>query len=263
MTPELFDTLAAHLDSLTPQLVIGFGVFLRVGAMMALMPAFGETVVPVRVRLALAIAFTLIITPAVGTDLAQLRGGPGPLVTVIAAEGLAGLVLGVGLRLFVIALQTAGTIAAQATSLSQFFGGAGVDPQPAMSRILVMAGLALAVINGLHVRLAEFLILSYSFFPAGGFPDAGNLGEWGTAQISRAFMLAFTLAMPFVMMSVLYYVALGAINKAMPQLMVAFVGAPAITFAGLALLFLTAPLLLPIWQDAFHGFIANPTGPPR
>jgi len=262
MTPDMFDALLAHMDSLMPELVNGFGVFLRVGAMMALMPAFGETVIPVRVRLALAIAFTLIITPAIGTDLPQLRGGPVPLVTVIAAEGLAGLTLGVGLRLFVIALQTAGTIAAQATSLSQFFGGAGVDPQPAMSQILVMAGLALAVMNGLHVRLAEFLILSYSFFPPGQFPGGGNMGDWGTTQVSRAFTLAFTLAMPFVIMSVLYYVALGAINKAMPQLMVAFVGAPAITFAGLALLFLSAPLILPLWHSAFEGFIADPTGTP-
>jgi flagellar biosynthetic protein FliR len=41
--------------------------------------------------------------------------------------------------------------------------------------------------------------------------------------------------------------------------MVAFVGAPAITFAGLALLLLTAPLMLPIWHDAFAAFMANPT----
>lgn len=262
MTPEMFDTLGAYIDGLMPELLNGFGVFLRVGAMMALMPAFGETVIPVRVRLALAIAFTLIIAPAISADLPQLRGGPVPLVTVIAAEGLAGLTLGVGLRMFVIALQTAGTIAAQATSLSQFFGGAGVDPQPAMSQILVMAGLVLAVLNGLHVRLAEFLILSYDIFPPGQFPDGGNMGDWGTAQVSRAFTLAFTLAMPFVIMSVLYYAALGAINKAMPQLMVAFVGAPAITFAGLALLFLSTPLILPLWHTAFEGFIADPTGPP-
>ncbi|WP_439562211.1 flagellar biosynthetic protein FliR [Roseinatronobacter sp.] len=261
MSLEIFDTLAAFMDQLVPELVQGFGVFLRVGAMMALMPAFGETVIPVRVRLALALAFTLIITPAIDAGLPQLQGGPVALVMVIAAEGLAGLTLGVGLRLFVIALQTAGTIAGQATSLSQFFGGAGVDPQPAMSQILVMGGLTLAVMAGLHVRLAEFLILSYSFFPPGQFPDASSMGAWGTAQISRAFSLAFTLAMPFVIMSVLYYVALGAINKAMPQLMVAFVGAPAITFAGLALLLLSAPLILPIWHTAFETYIANPTGP--
>ncbi len=46
----------------------GFVVFLRVGAMLALVPAFGEQTVPVRVRLGLSIAFSLIVLPAVVTN---------------------------------------------------------------------------------------------------------------------------------------------------------------------------------------------------
>jgi flagellar biosynthetic protein FliR len=231
-----------------------FGVFLRVGAMMALVPAFGETVIPLRVRLGITLAFTLVVAAA-------LPPVAGPVtLPMIGAEAAVGLVLGIGLRLFVIALQVAGTIAAQSTSLAQFFGGAGVDPQPAMSQVLVMGGLALAVLSGLHVRVAELVILSYELVPAGRMPDAGLLAEWGVAQIARAFALAFSLAMPFVILSVLYFVALGAINKAMPQLMVALVGAPAITFAGLALLLICTPLLLPLWHDALSDFLRDPGG---
>ena len=47
--------------------------------------------------------------------------------------------------------------------------------------------------------------------------------------MAASFALALSLAAPFVIASLLYNVALGVINKAMPQLMVAFVGAPAIT----------------------------------
>ncbi len=240
----------------------GFGVFIRVGAMMALLPAFGEQVIPVRVRLGTALAFTALTAPAIGPDMPPATLAPGPLAELIVTEALAGLALGIGLRFFTIALQTTGTIAAQSTSLAQFFGGQGVDPQPAMSQVLVMAGLALAVTAGLHVKLVELIVLSYSFFPPGRFPDAASLGQWGLAHSARAFTLAFTLAAPFVMLSLLFYVALGAINKAMPQLMVAFVGAPAITWGGLAALLLTAPLLLPIWQDAFDGFLFDPAGLP-
>ena len=46
----------------------------------------------------------------------------------------------------------------------------------------------------------------------------------------------------------------------MPQLMVAFVGAPAITAAGLILLFLTAPILLSVWIRALDLFLGNPFG---
>ena len=53
--------------------------------------------------------------------------------------------------------------------------------------------------------------------------------------------LAFTLAAPFVLVSVLYNLTLGVINRAMPQLMVVFVGAPVITGLGLAVLFADGP----------------------
>ncbi len=261
MITELLTLFGAYEREIADALALGLGVFIRVGAIMALVPAFGEQVVPVRVRLALTLAFTAITAPALAPVMPPAPTSPGPLLGLIAAEAIAGLALGIGLRLFTIALQTAGTIAAQATSLSQFFGGAGVDPQPAMSQILVMAGLALAVTAGLHVALAELIVLSYDFFPPARFPDAASLGEWGLGQTSRAFMLAFTLALPFVILSLLFYVALGAINKAMPQLMVAFVGAPAITWAGLAILLLTAPLMLPIWHEGFRGFLMDPTRP--
>ena len=251
MTPDL----ALLLEPLGAMAWGAFGVFLRVGAMLALAPAFGETVIPVRVRLAIALAFAAIVTPA-------LPAPPPVTLPALGAEVAAGLMLGIGLRLFVIALQVAGTIAAQATSLAQFFGGAGVDPQPAMSQLLVMAGLALAVMAGLHVRLAELLILSYDLMPPGRLPDAASLAQWGVAQTGRAFALAFAIAMPFVILSLVYFVALGAINKAMPQLMVALVGAPAITFAGLALLLVCAPLALPIWHDALAGFLRDPGGLP-
>jgi flagellar biosynthetic protein FliR len=244
---------------------LSFVVFLRVGAMMALTPAFGEQAVPMRLRLGLALAFTLIVAPAAAPAIlaaapALAGSGQGDLAALrlLATEVTAGLVLGLGLRIFVMALQMAGTIAAQASSLAQFFGGAGVDPQPAMAQLLLIGGLALAVMAGLHLRLAEALILSYDLLPPGVFAPAAMLADWGLAQVTRAFGLAFSLAAPFTIAALLYNAALGVINRAMPQLMVAFVGAPALTLGGLLLLFLAAPLMLAVWSQAFDLFLSDP-----
>jgi len=176
----------------------------------------------------------------------------------LLTETVAGLAIGAVIRLFVLALQMAGAMAAQAASLAQIFGGQYADPQPAMGHVLLVGGLALAAMLGLHVRLAEILILSYDMFPPGVLPGAGLIASWGLARIAHAFALAFSLAAPFVVASLVYNVALGVINRAMPQLMVAFVGAPAITAGGLLLLFLTAPILLGLWSDALSAFLANP-----
>ncbi|WP_187432307.1 hypothetical protein ROLI_034350 [Roseobacter fucihabitans] len=236
----------------------GFMVFLRVAAMAAMLPAFGEESVPARIKLVIAFAFTIIVSPAV-TSIA-IPQGTGDLLILILTETLSGLVLGIGIRLFVLALQTAGTIAAHSTSLSQVFGGSGVDPMPAMGYILIVGGLALAVMTGLHIKAAQLVILSYDFLPMGRFTEASIISDWGVSQVARAFTLAFTLAAPFIILSVLYNVALGAINKAMPQLMVAFVGAPVITAGGLFLLLMSAPLILSVWVEAMDGFLINPFG---
>lgn len=238
----------------------GIGVFFRVSALVSLLPAFGEKSVPAQIKLALAIAFTAVIAPAVSPISAP--SDPLALAGFALTEIGIGLALGLAIRLFVMALQTAGSMAAQSTSLSQILGGAAAEPVPAMGYILVIAGLALAVMAGLHVRAATFLITSYDLFPPGSVPDPRALAFWGLGRISHAFSLAFMLAAPFVIASVIYNLTLGVINRAMPQLMVAFVGAPVITFGGLFLLFAGAPLMLSVWSDAMTGFFQNPMGTP-
>lgn len=252
------DQLAQLLDVVDRQLWHGFIVFLRVSAVVAMLPAFGEQTVPARVKLAIALAFTLIVAPAVVVPSAP------PSVSSVAlyvlTEVISGLTIGLGIRLFVLALQTAGAIAAQSTSLSQLLGGAAVEPLAAIGYVLMIGGMALAVIAGLHIKAAELLILSYKFLPVGLFAGGDDIADWGVTQVSRAFALAFTLAAPFILVSVLYNLMLGVINKAMPQLMVAFVGAPLITAGGLFILCIASPVMLSVWLNALDQFMFNPFG---
>ena len=253
---ELIAQLSELLDLANGVLWAAALAFLRIGAMVALMPGFGESAVPQRVKLALTVAFTLIVTPILAERLPV--GGPVPGFAALGAEALAGLILGAGMRLFLIALQTAAAIIAQATTLSQLFPGATPEPQPAIGTVLTMAGVALALAVGLHVRAAELLVLSYDILPPGLVPDAGIAADWSLALIGRTFALSFTLAAPFVVAGLIYNLALGAINRAMPQLMVSMVGAPALTLGALALLAVAAPVLLTVWLEAFQGHLADP-----
>lgn len=235
-------------------LSVGLIVFMRVGAFVSIVPAFGEHSVPQRVRILVALAFTAIVGAAL-----QPTAGFAPLtITALTAETVVGLMLGMGLRLFVLALQTAGAMAAQATTLSQMFGGVGLEPQPSIGNLLVMAGLAIAVTAGLHVRVAELLILSYQVLPVGRFPNSEEVAGWGLQQISAAFALAFTIAAPFSIAALLYNIALGFINRALPALMVSFIGAPALLAGGLFLMVLVAPAALAVWSNALQAFMAAP-----
>lgn len=239
-------------------LLVGFIVFLRVGAATAVLPAFGEQTIPTRIRLVLALAFTMIVAPAV--DASGMVARLPILLPLLVTEPLVGLALGLALRLMIMVLQMAGSMAAQSTSLSQLFGGAAGEPLPAFGHVLMIAGLALAVLSGLHVRIAEALVASYLDFPIGLGVESAALADLWVQKVGDAFALAFSLAAPFVIAAFLYNLALGAINRAMPQLMVVLVGAPAITAGGLALLALLSPLLLQLWIDALSGVLSDPLG---
>jgi flagellar biosynthesis protein FliR len=254
-------SLAEILPLVQASLWSGFVVFLRIGAMLSLVPAFGEQSVPVRVKLALALAFTLVVLPAVTPMIPPVPELAPQAAGLVVVEAVNGLLFGLMLRFFILALQIAGAIAAQSTSLSQLFGGGvGPEPQPAIGHILIMAGLALVALLGLHVRLAAFMIESYDLILPGTLPSPQVIADAGLREVTRCFGLAFTLAAPFVIASLIYNVTLGVINRAMPQLMVAFIGAPAITAGGLILLMLSAPVLLTVWSQALFAFMDAPFG---
>jgi len=178
---------------------------------------------------------------------------------ITAPELLTGLFFGMLLRFFIFALQIAGSIAAQSTSLSQIFGGsAGTDPQPAMGHVLVVAGLAYAALMDIHIHFANYIIYSYELVPLGQIISGQDLLQMGLGRVADTFALGFSLAAPFVIASLLYNVVLGVINRAMPQLMVSFVGAPAITAGGLLILAISAPLILTVWIDHFGQFLQSP-----
>jgi len=89
------------------------------------------------------------------------------------------------------------------------------------------------------------------------------MADWGLSLVVWIFEAGFVLASPFLLISVLYNLTLGFINKAMPQLMVIFVGAPVITFLSLVILAVGLPMLLAVWQEGVFEFLAFPAGQPK
>ena len=255
----MLDALAPFVE--LPQTVI-YGIaliFTRVAGTVALLPGFGEQSIPTRIRLIVALCFTIIAWPLILPKIGALPDTTMQLLMLFGIEAAIGTMMGIVFRFFVLALQLAGSIAAQATSLSQILGASATpDPMPAMGNVLVIAGLVLALAAGLHVKAVMAIAFSYDIFPIGLAPNSSEVATWGVARAARAFELAFVLAAPFVIASFAYNLTLGFINRAMPQLPVAFIGAPAITAGGLLILLLSGPVLLTVWAERFDAILANP-----
>lgn len=134
---------------------------------------------------------------------------------------------------------------------------------PAVGNILMLAGVTLAVAAGLHVKAVLLLARSFEVLPVGLPLPARDMAAWAVGRVAQSFALGFALAAPFVIGAFAYNLALGAINRAMPQLMVAFIGAPAITAGTLLVLLLAAPVILQVWQGQLDATLADPLALPR
>src|SRR5581483_11438850 len=110
-------------------------MFARLGAMVMLMPGFGEQGIPVRIRLVIAVMLTLVMLPlhqaAYAPDLTQ---GFAPVVGLLIKEVIIGVVLA----------QELGLAFASTVDPSQHEQGVVV------SSFLTMAGIALIFATDLH-----------------------------------------------------------------------------------------------------------------
>lgn len=259
------------LDALSPLVGIGIGpigvvagIFARISALAFLLPGLGERAISARVRLGAAMAITVVIAPLVLAGHPAAPETPAAMASVLIAETICGLVIGFSIRIVVFILQTAGSIAAQNTSLAQLFGSSiDIQPEPPIASLFAMAGIALALAGGLHFKAVEALAYSYEMMPFGVYPGASAAGAWAAERAAFAFSAALSLSLPFVILGFVYNLAIGAANRAMPQLMVAFVGAPAITLAGLVLLALSAPVLFSVWTGMVDSVFETLLGASR
>lgn len=248
--------------------MIGFGlvsevpwhfglIFMRIGGAVSFLPGFGERFLPMRVRLAagFSISYLVLALGLAPLPAASVQFSLGAMIV----ELCVGVALGIALRMFLFAVQIAGSIAAQSTSLAQIYGGQAVEPLPAIGHLLTLGALALIMMSGYTIQLLACLGEFYDFVPLGTLIPADGFLEWSLSLVATTFKLGFILAAPFMLSSVLYNLAIGLINKAMPQMMVAFVGAPFITFLSLVLLALTVPVMLSVWRTEFFSFLLFPT----
>lgn len=244
---------AALVEVIEQEFFSCFVIFLRVTPLFFFIPAFGEQSLPVRVKLALAICISISLLPVV-----ELNHNSAFFVHYFFSEAAIGTVIGIGFRILIWSLQIAGSIAAQTTSLAQLVGSGEVDPMPAIGHVLQIAGITIFLVLELHLRAIELLASTYQTIPIGTPITPGYWANWNTVQVSKAFALAFQMSGPFIIMSIIYNLTMGAVNKAMPHLMVAFVGAPLITFGALLVLAISSPVIIEVWAATTRSFLNSP-----
>ena len=243
--------LAALLPA---QIFIAMLIFVRLGAAMMFLPAFGEPFIPVRVRLLLALLVTLAVTPILAGTLPPLPEQAILLVLLIASEAFIGLFLGLIARTIMSALHTAGLFIA---NVSAFANALINDPTSAeqgsiLGALLTILGLLVVVTLDLHHLLLIGVIDSYTLFVPGTPLMMEDFAQSMAMLVSKSFVLGFQLAAPFVGLAVIFYLGLGLISRLMPAMQVFFIALPLQITIALTIMFFALPVMMMWFAQAFE-----------
>jgi flagellar biosynthetic protein FliR len=242
--------------SLLPALAATFMlVFARVGAMVMLLPGLGESNIPVRIKLAIALLLTLVILPlhrtAYQVDLQSIA----PLVVLMLHEIVIGIVLGATARVTLSALQVAGSVIAQQLGLGFV---TAVDPTQGQQGLLIgnfltILGLTLLFATDSHHLVIAALNDSYAIFSPGELMPSGDVAALATRAFAGAFKLGMQLSAPFLVFGLVFNIGLGVLARLMPAMQVYFVGMPLSILAGFLILALVLTSMMGTYLEYFVG----------
>ena len=240
---------------LTSQLMAYVLVFARLGSVMVFMPGFGESNVPVRYRLMLALVLCAALLPATPVGPMDL-GAPLALVPVLGLEVTLGLWIGLTARIIMTAMQFAGYQIGLVSGLANAFAPSMGSFQGAtlIASALMMAAAALIFVTDLHHVIIGALLMSYQVFPVGRIMP-GDLAEQTVRAAGMSLYLGVSLAAPFYAMGLVLNVGLGLANRMMPTLPVFFVAAPVLIASGLFVLVMAAPFMLRGFLELFAAWL--------
>ncbi len=249
------------INGLTESVLATFIVFCRIGACLMLVPGFSSVNVPVQVRLFVAIVTTFALAPVLVATLRPLLVDALPLTLafLICSELLIGGLIGIGGRVFVLALETMGTAIASGIGLSSMPGTPinDTDPAPALVPLITAGVTTLFFITDQHWQVLRGLMNSYDVW----HPGDRLAGDMGLAQLidrlSEAFVLTLRITSPFVVYSVIVNLAIGLINKLTPTIPVYFISTPFVLIGGLLLLYLTSHELLTQFLLGLSSWLAG------
>lgn len=243
----------------------------RILALVAADPVLGNSVVPVRVKIGVAVLLTLLVAPTLGAMPAVSPGSAAGLL-IMMQQVVIGIAMGLAMRVVFIAVEMAGSMIGLQMGLgfATFFDPQNSTQVPVVAQFLgLFAILVFLAIDG-HLMVIAALVDSFHALPIGAqslSPEAWrNLAGWG-AEIFRAGLL---LSLPVIAALLIANLALGIMTRAAPQLNIFAVGFPITLMVGFVVLYVSVPffaaLLERLFQDGLSAMAlllraARPTFP--
>lgn len=228
-------------------------LFSRIGAMVMLLPAFGDVNVPMRVRLMMSLTLSFVFFPMATGFYGEVSGNLNVLLPLIGGEVIVGLLIGGTARLLMSALQVAGTAMSFQMGLSyaqSFDPSQGVQGAILGSFLSVVAA-TLILVTDLHHLFLAAIRDSFVMFKPGTLPPLADFAQLAVDTVANSFKVGVQLTAPFLVFGLVFYLGIGILSRLMPQVQIFFVAMPANILLGLTLLMLLLGAVMMWYLDYF------------
>lgn len=240
------------IDTIAQWLPFTMLVFLRLSAMLMVMPVFGYATVAPRIRIALAVTLTLIIAPMVGESFHIHYTSLMMLAVDAMREIFIGVMIGFGARILFEAFRLAGSLVGfqMGLAIMNVADPTSQDNVSIIGNLWFLVIVLFFILTDSHHFLLETLVISFKGIPLGTAHIGARAGRVLTGEGSHLFELSLRFAAPMILFLLLADVAIAFASRVMPQLNIFFISLPLKISAGIYMVLVS----LKIFQAIFGQF---------
>ena len=227
--------------------------FTRISAMMLVAPIFSSQSVPIKIRVASAVAVTMVVVPIL-PPLPMVEFISGDALLIAIHQVIIGAAMGFALQLaFNIFVMSGHIIAMQAGLAFSLMNSPqdGVQVTVVGQLYLTFATLLYLAMDG-HLILIREVINSFNTLPI-GINGISATGYWMLFMWSgKMFISAVMMVLPAITALLMVNVSFGVMAKASPQLNPFSVGFLITIILGFSIVYVTFPTLVPYFEQIMN-----------
>jgi flagellar biosynthetic protein FliR len=228
-------------------------IFSRILGGIIVLPGFGESYVPVRIRLSFALMLALMLTPVLIKVIPPMPASPFSLALLLISELIIGLFIGLICNILISVTNTAGMIISFQAGISSdvIYDVTQSSQGSVIGNFLGIVTLVVLFMLNFHHLMLRGITESYGVFVPGHFPPLHDFLETIARTISQTFSVALQISAPVVVATGLLFLGSGIIARLMPTIQVFFLIVPPQLLLGL-FIFMTSFSTIMLWYIEFY-----------
>lgn len=229
----------------------------RLLALIASAPIFGDQQTPVRVKIGLSVLLAILLAPTLDLMPAVPVGSPQGLLIIIQ-QIIIGSAMGFTMRLIFSAVELAGEFSGMIMGLgfASFYDPRSASNSAVISQWLgIIASLTFLTLNG-HLMILSLVAESFHTLPVGQMMSAQSfytIAKWG----ENIFIFGLQISLPLLAALLITNLALGILTRAAQQLNLFAIGFPITLTIGFVILSISLPYLAPIMDRMTADVLAT------